>query len=203
MIGSFTGIATSFARTSAIAAAAMLLSSSLASAQDTQMLPRPEFHFGPYSYGPGYHGWAPYRSSTLQEGLLHGYSDYLRSLGQGELFHYEALRSREAAVEHALDNSIRRLNTRQARQLMGLQHRETLRRMERDRRTSAASQRVVTESVDSVAEAERRAANKLHLSRSLLDEGCTAKGRTWLREIVEEFPDTAAAAEAQQLLARR
>ncbi len=46
---------------------------------------------------------------------------------------------------------------------------------------------------------EERAAGKLTLAKKLLDNG-NVLGERWLRDIIEEFPDTTAAKEAQELL---
>lgn len=150
----------------------------------------------------GSFGWHPFQGTTWQASVLHGCSDLLRSAGQRELLHYEALRSREAAVEHALENSVRRLEVRQQRQLMGLQHRETQRRAERARR-AASPATTESEPVDEAADAERRAANKLHLARGLLAAGRHTAADRYLEDIIHDFAGTAAAKEAGLLLAGR
>ena len=191
-------MSTMLQRTSFIAvAAAVLLSGGATQAQDHDHV-----HFVPRTYGSGYYGWSPY-STTWQEGLLHGYSDLLRASGQHEILHNEALRSREAAIEHALENSVRRLEVRQTRQLMGLQHRETQRRLERERRAASITNAQDAEPVDEAAEAERRATNKLQLARNLLDAGRQGAAKKFLEDILRDFSETGAAEEAGRLLAER
>ena len=196
---SFTSITTSLRRTSAIAVAAtILLSGGFAQADDDD---HGHVHTAPHSHAAGYYGWSSH-AATARSGLMHGYADILRSAGQRELLHYEAMRSREAAIEHELDNSVRRLEARQARQMMGLQRRETQRRMDRERRNTTSMETADAETVDEVADAERRAANKLHLARGLLNAGQTAAAERYFRTIIEDFAGTAAAQEAELLLAR-
>lgn len=194
---SLMNITANLPKTSVIAllAAALLATSGVARAQDQR-------HHSQYTaYTPTYYGWSPNAGTTWQESLLHGYSDLLRAAGQRELLHYEALRSREAAVEHALENSVRRLEVRQTRQMMGLQHRETLRRMERERRAAVHVEITQTEPVDEAAEAEHRAANKLYLARELLEAGVRNAAERYLEDIVRDYAGTTAAGEAEQLLA--
>lgn len=54
---------------------------------------------------------------------------------------------------------------------------------------------------EELREKELRAAQaKLRLARQLLERDKTAKAKEWLQELVREFPDTAAADEARQML---
>lgn len=210
MNASFTSTTTSIRRISAVAVAAILLSGGLAHAQGRQTLPRPNLSMGSCSTGPGYSG-SSYHSSTAQEGrlrgygpLLYGYADLMRSRGQRDLLHSEARRSRAAAYEHELYNRVLELEVRQTRQIMGWQHRETMERLREERHASAPrARRIVSEPVDTAADAERRASNKLKLACNLQDEGRTATAREWFREIVEDYAGTTAAWEAEQLLAQR
>jgi quinol monooxygenase YgiN len=130
--------------------------------------------------------------------MLRGHADLLRSSGQRELLHYEALRSREAAVEHHLKNAESRLETRQRRELLGLQHRETLRRLKIRRSPSRVQNPGV---VVAAEEFEDRAAHRLHLANCLLEQGKIASAKKWLEDIVRDYPGTAAADYAKLLLA--
>ena len=187
-------------RSSAITSLLCCVSAGTTYAEDLHA-PRPHVHAVPF--GAGAYGWFPYHASTAHEGVLRGRGAWITSRSQAELLHYEALRSREAAIEHALDNSVRRLETRQTRQLMGLQHRETLRRMEQARRTQSAAEPSHAEPLDSVAQAERHAESKLNLAKQLLAQGRPDAAQRWFHEIVTTYPETAAAKDAQLLLAEK
>jgi hypothetical protein len=181
-------------------AAVVALAGKALLAQDASPLSRPDFSAGSPLVAAGYDGY-PYHSSTLQEGLLRGHADVLRSSGQRDLLHHEALRSREAAIEHRLNNAVLRLDVRQRRELMGLQHRETIRRLRGNRRRPRATEPRDPDRLDPAVSAEKRAAHRLHLADCLMKQGRRAAARRWFQDIVESYEGTAAARDATLRLA--
>ena len=151
--------------------------------------------FYPY-YGHGY-------SSSLPEGILRGRADVVRALGEAAVLWAEAERKHQDAVRLALENRVRRLQTRQERERMGRTHRievQELRRAlvasRRAARTGSSALPVKT----ALADPDTRAANKLDLGRSLLERGREPSARRWLKSVIAEYPESGAAVEASELL---
>ncbi|MFO1094227.1 MAG: hypothetical protein U0992_13095 [Planctomycetaceae bacterium] len=150
----------------------------------------------------GYYGFGGH-ASTFQEGVLRGEADLLRAQGEASLNSAEALRSYEAAVDHALDNRVKTLAVRQKRQLMARMHQAELQRIELSQKAEARAARLqsVAETeaalspADKAEKRERLAAGKLDLARKLQQSGRGQQAQKWFDEIVRDYPETAAARE--------
>jgi hypothetical protein len=176
--------------------------------QHGHKLPHAGFHIAPHwVFGPGhfYGGHA----STFDEGVLRGRADLARARGEQALNNAQALRHLAAAVDYALDNHVKTLATRQEREMMARRHLAELARLKEQRQAEARTARLLAQAeaeaeldrFELAAKAERLAAGKLQLACRLQEQGHTDKAREWLREIVAEYPGTAAAREVGIMLA--
>ena len=48
---------------------------------------------------------------------------------------------------------------------------------------------------------ERAAASKVQIARNFIERGMTDTARTWLRKAIDDYPETEAAKEAEEILA--
>jgi hypothetical protein len=142
-------------------------------------------------------------AGTAFSAALHGHADVIRARGQSSLLWAQAARHYQEARSRALDNAVKALLTRQALERTGLawQAARSLELKEAAARL-AARRAIEHRSLYSESEPELRAWNRLFLARRLIDEGLLGAARGWLEDIVEQYPGTAAAAEAGDLLAR-
>lgn len=158
-------------------------------------------HVDGYCYGG--------HAATLQESVLRGHADVVRAHGENALNTAEALRSIEAAREHALENKVKRLAVRQQREMMARAHQAEVERLELARRmevrSAALQAKAEAEAAMTPAEKaekrERLAAGKLDLARRLAEQGHAEKAQEFMDEIARDYPGTAAAREVSLLIA--
>lgn len=169
-------------------------------------LPRPSFNvgvtgpvatYGRYTYGRYLYGG---HASTVGESYARGAADVIRARGQAALLKAEALRSFEEARSRDLDNDAKQLEIRQERRRMGLAQREASREKLRARRSTFLALNDNSQNVTSAEKAEKRAASKVRLAKSLLRNGRTHSGVKWLVDVLEDYPQTEAATEAYVVL---
>jgi len=148
-------------------------------------------------------------AATFQESVLRGEAEVLRARGEQALNTAEALRSLEAAEDHALDNKVKRLSVRQQRELMARNHKAQVQRLKLAQRAEVRSARLQEQSeaeaalspTEKVERLERLAAGKLSLARKLAEQGKADTAREWMEQIVQEFPGTSAAREISLMIA--
>ncbi len=148
-------------------------------------------------YGIGGH------ASTVGESYARGAADVIRARGQAALLRAEALRSFEEARSRDLDNDAKELQTRHERMRMGVAQRNTeYDKLQARRSTFQALNDASENPTTSLGVAERKAASKVRLAKSLLIQGKTEPGVNWLVEVLNDYPQTKAASEAYAVLSQ-